>query len=372
MDDRLFQYADVTPIGSILLGKNTVADGYQHGRKIGIFTHIHSDHTKYFTNALHECSLIYVSKPTLDLLAAMESSSLGNISPETYFKGRHIHALDFDTPIVPSLNTRELGSEENLADRITLFPTNHILGSSQVLVETDDQKKIVYSSDFADIEPHPNTRNCDVLVLDATHGDPIYNAPVDTKSLEERLAGCVSEEIKNGHPICIRAHTGRLQHTMMTLSEQISENIEFLTSSKNQKIVPVYEKYMKKSMRDLVTSEYESDDIRDNSYPFIEFKTIPERESVPEASGKSVVFRLGGRRLGSHTTIKQEDNNKKHYNIEFGDHATYSKILDYVEKISPKFVITDSYRSKLGSDLADRITKNLKIDATPRPSIGQN
>ena len=77
-----------------MLGKNTVVDGYHHGREIGVFTHIHSDHTKYFVNALHECIAIYVSRPTYDLLAALEANNTGNVSMDTLvFKGRHINAL---------------------------------------------------------------------------------------------------------------------------------------------------------------------------------------------------------------------------------------------------------------------------------------
>ena len=54
MTDELQNYAKITENGSILLGNNTVVDGYQHGREIGVFTHIHSDHTNFFVRSLHE------------------------------------------------------------------------------------------------------------------------------------------------------------------------------------------------------------------------------------------------------------------------------------------------------------------------------
>ena len=74
MNENLLRYAKVNSRGSILLGENTVADGYEHGRDIGIFTHIHTDHTRLFNMALHECSSIYLSPPTYDLLEALEGT----------------------------------------------------------------------------------------------------------------------------------------------------------------------------------------------------------------------------------------------------------------------------------------------------------
>ena len=96
---------------------------------------------------MHECSQIFVSLPTLDLLAALDQDFANSVSAECYFKGRHIHPLDFGTPKVPKIN-------DAYGDRITLFESKHILGSSQVLVETADGTRIVYTGDFG---PDANT-----------------------------------------------------------------------------------------------------------------------------------------------------------------------------------------------------------------------
>lgn len=364
MTDDLSKYAHISENGSILLGNNTVVDGYSPDRDIGVFTHIHSDHTALFTNALHTCSAIFVSKPTLDLLAALSTDPNDNIPPSVYFNGRHVYSLDFGESIIPRKFMRQLTSKRCFSDKITLYEAHHILGSSQVLVVTDDGTRIVYSGDFA----HPKTIPipCDVLVLDATHGDPMFNAPVDADSLENRLVECVEEEIKNGNPVCIRAHAGRLQYMMSILSERLPSNIQFLTNKENQKLVPVYIKY-KMPIREMVTSEYKSDKIRRNSFPFVEFRKTQESKSESELSEKSAVFYLGGVSLGSRTTIRQNVNNKKHYFIEFGDHSTYNGIMDYVKKCSPKLVITDSYRSRWGMPLAQKITNTLGINAVSQP-----
>ena len=71
-EKNLKEYAKVAEDGSILVGKNTVIDGFHPGRQIGIFSHIHEDHTRLFTAALHNCSLIYTCPATFDMLAALE------------------------------------------------------------------------------------------------------------------------------------------------------------------------------------------------------------------------------------------------------------------------------------------------------------
>ena len=366
MNNNLLEYACINDMGAVMLGKNTVVDGYHHGREIGVFTHIHSDHTKYFVNALHECIAIYVSRPTYDLLAALEANNT-NVSMDTFFKGRHIHALDFETPILPN-NDRKINSTKIYYDEITLFEAHHILGSSQVLAITSENKRVVYSGDFA----HPKTKSikCDVLVLDSTHGDPMFNAPVEPKSLENRLVQWVEHEIENGNPVCIRAHAGRLQYVMSILSSKIASNIPFLTANENFRLIPVYKKYGMKIRDNVICTNQnkcKSEDILKGSFPFIEFKKTSESKSLPELDNKSAVFYLGGVNLGPHTTIKQSTSNPKHYIIEFGDHATYDGILDYVKKCSPQLVITDRYRSKWGDPLAKRITKSLGIDAVSQP-----
>jgi len=359
------QYANINEQGSILLGKNTVVDGYDHSREIGVFSHIHKDHIELFTYALHECSAIFLSPPTFDLLAALEQDDEENISPETYFIGRHIHRLDFDVPITPKKYLRDIKSEQVFSDMITLKKAHHILGSSQVLINTDDGKDIVYSSDFS--YPETSPIKCDVLVLDATHGDPMFNAVVDSQSLENRLVECVDQQLEAGNQVCIRSHIGRLQYTMSLLSKNIAKNIPFLSTTKNKKLAPIYEKYGM-PIRELIDSNsFDAEEKFEKRYPFIEFKTIPEAKSIAEMDNRACVFHLGGRHLGGRTTIIQHPGDDKNYYLEFGDHGNYSNILKYVDECSPKLVITDNYRSKWGEKLAQRISEELNIDAISLP-----
>lgn len=69
MDDSdLLKLASINDRGSIIVGKDTVIDGYAPCRETGILTHIHTDHMHLLNYARHECSQIYLPPPTFDLL----------------------------------------------------------------------------------------------------------------------------------------------------------------------------------------------------------------------------------------------------------------------------------------------------------------
>ena len=365
MNENLLRYAKVNSRGSILLGENTVADGYEHGRDIGIFTHIHTDHTRLFNMALHECSSIYLSPPTYDLLEALERNQDESVSTYGYFNGRHIHRLDFDRPLRPKKHSRELGADISYSDEITLIQAKHILGSAQVRVSTMDGTRVVYSSDFA----YPGTKpvECDVLVLDSTHGTSRFDSYVDSPSLETRMVDMIDAEIQAGFPITVRAHTGRLQYIMSILSGKFKD-IPFLVGDRNKKLIPVYNKYGM-PIKDTISSDsLDGDEIASStSIPFIEFKAVQERHSKAELDKRIAVFNMGGRYMGSKTTISQTSVDPGVYNLDFGDHGNYEGILEYVKRCNPGLVITDSYRSKWCEKLAENIHERLGIHAIPQP-----
>ena len=339
-EDTARKYAQIKQDGSILLGNNTVCDGADSDREIGVFTHIHRDHTHLFNRAMHECSQIFVSYPTLDLLAALDQDFTNDVSTQCYFKGRHIHPLDFDTPKVPKM-------DDAYGDRITMFASKHILGSAQVLVETIDGTRIAYTGDFGpDVKPIP----CDILVIDSTHGDPMFNTVVDRASLERRLVECVDDEIQKGKSIMIRAHRGRLQYIMHLLSNTIPKDIKFLCHPIDLKLIDVYKKYGMCIKKCINFQSYTGEDIHDGNTQYVEFRSHGQGSNWIEDTDKMTVFSMGGKYLGGGTVIRH--NASCNYDLEFMDHANYDSIIEYVRKADPKYVVTDHVRGKQGEKLA--------------------
>lgn len=245
--------------------------------------------------------------------------------------------------------------------------SQHILGSAQVLVETDNTR-IVYSSDFS----YPGTKPviCDILVLDSTHGSSRFDAYADSTSLKERLTDLVDCEIQAGKSITIRAHVGRLQHIMSVLSEKFPD-IPFLANTRNKKLVSVYRKYGMPITDIINLNSIDGEKIIDSSSMFIDFKSNREGESTAEIDKRSAVFNIGGRYLGHHTSIQERIDKSGTptgiYDLELGDHANYPEILEYVRQCKSSLVITDYFRSKQCKVLSENITQELGIKSTPQP-----
>lgn len=345
------RYASVQRNGAIWLGDHTVCDGASYGRKIGVFTHIHEDHICMFNDAMHNCSEIFMSKPTLDMLAALEMNYKHDMDPSLYFKGRHVQALDFKKTIRPKLDKYESGSD--YGDALTLYESNHVLGSAQVLIETNNGTRVVYTGDFA---AGTKPVSCDILVLDPTHGSPEFNTQVERNSLENRLAELVEDALCYNSGVVIYAPRGRLQHTMHLLSQQLSDQVKFLSSQKNIRLAGVYSKYDYPSREIVDVESVEADKIREGSRPYVSFKSGQHKaiEEIDKSVWESeVLFSIGGSKLESGTVIKSAKNGS--YKIEFMDHADFNYIVDFVQEANPKWVILDHTRSKQITELAKHL-----------------
>ncbi len=336
----LFNKASITASGAILLGSSVVCDGFEEGRKTAIFTHIHTDHTEAFPTCLGRCDNVYVSKQTYDLLTAMEGEYL---SLKNNFHG---------------INYKDSEMPQN--EKITLFESSHMLGASQVQVESSDGVKIFYSSDFTSKDSVPT--KCDVLVLDSTHGDPRFDSVVDPESVERRFVDMIEDTIKNGKPACIHAHRGRLQYAMHILSRKINPDVSFLSSARDISAARVYDIYGME-IRPLVDyNSYVGKKIANGTYPYLEFRPDLHLTDREEAGMRR--FFLMGSPGGGSALIDHGDNS---VHLEFDDHANFSSILRYVEKASPEVVIVDNYRTPHGETLAEIITKTLNIPSKGMP-----
>ena len=182
MCEDLFRRAKITSDGAISLGGVLVCDGYEKGHKAAAFTHIHHDHMgNNFGTCMHNYP-VYVSKITGDLLKA--------ITDDNYFYRTQLHIIDYEEPqCIPA------GGHANY---LTLLESSHVLGASQILLQTNDGS-VLYSGD---ISPNDRPRKCDVLVIDSTHGSLRFNKHVDGGSLERRLVDAVLDSLLNKKNLC--------------------------------------------------------------------------------------------------------------------------------------------------------------------------
>ncbi len=327
--------------GPILLGRYVTCDGFDWDREVAVCTHFHSDHYGDFHKWLHYCQAILCSPETKELLIALEQDE--GLRLRGYFKGL--------TCGMPYLHRGE---------HITLYPTKHMLGSVQVLVEDEEGTRIVYTGDF----DYPNTKpvKADILVVDATYGKP--DLPVFEKNqVVEMLVSLVAKEIKH-RPVCIIAHRGKMQEVMQILSGA-GFNIPFFCPLKEAPISVVYQNFGARLGNLQAMQSSAMQQIIKERQPHIIFHLWSHdiRESLAEGVQytKILVSRF-------HALEPLGQLGYNYYQIAISAHSSFDGIIEYVRESDPKLVITDGSRAEYYAMLlATEIENRLGIKAKAMP-----
>ncbi len=336
--------ASVTQDGAILLGKLFSCDGHVYGRGHFVFSHMHSDHTDKLSKCLHN-GKIYLSKPTRDLLEAINDENYG--SDPQMIKRSQIEILDF--------GRKKIVNHDDVTEILTLHESNHVLGASQVEVITKEGQKIVYSGDITNSDQP--LKDINTLVLDATHGHPQYSKYSDKESVERRFIDKIDEVIHNdrAQPVVIHAHQGKLQEIMSLISNHSEFNdFPLHTSSKSIRISKVYQKYDFNIRDDLVDEKSdEAETARESGWPYIQCTSHFSKKTY-EINGKAYsIFVYDSLPDGS-----QINENENSTSFSTTSHADFDNIIKYVQNACPKFIIVDSTRTNqyksLVKELRDR------------------
>lgn len=334
----LEQKASITRQGAVLLGKYVVCDGFDWDREVCIITHIHADHTAHFETSLGYYDLILCSPETKELLITLEGDWLR--------LRRNLIPLPYESAYAYK--------EESL----TLYPARHILGSAQVLVENQDGVRILYTGDF----DFPNTRpvEADILVVDATFGDPSQVAKHSRPEIIDRLVSLVTKELVTSS-VCILAHRGKLQQVMNILTEA-GIRIPFLCEQDIFEMCVTYQNCGIKignvlSLKDNAAQECISGGKRHITLHLLGRKL----ELLPPIH----YTKIRVSRWGTTESFYRIAND--YYVVALSDHADFIGSLEYVRACKPKLVITDNHRAGSADSLAQAIRDGLNIEAKAMP-----
>lgn len=159
-------------------------------RALGVVTHAHSDHA-----AWHDTTVL--TPATAALMRVRRGS-----------RNKAIHETPFHTPF----NTP--------SSRITLLPAGHVLGSSQVLIETD-RGSLLYTGDFklrkSLTSEQAVAAKADTLVMECTFGLPRYRFPAAEKVQADIIQFCTTA-IGEGHvPVLLAYSIGKAQELLAML-----------------------------------------------------------------------------------------------------------------------------------------------------------
>jgi len=328
--------ATVTEKGAILLGKYVACDAHEEGKPIRVVTHIHSDHLLGLGQSLKTCEMVVMTRITKDLIDVMRSP--------LFLMAGNVKALDYK---------EGLWCDD---EKITLYPADHIWGAAQVLVEDADQTRIVYTGDFR--LPETPIIECDILVIEATYGNPNHVRPFGDK-VENFLVSLVEESLKNG-PVYLFGYYGKLQEVMQILYKA-KVRVPFVVPEKVFHVSKICERHGMRFGRSLLlSSDAEAELILRRNESCVAFYHMGSRRRV---GGDALRVYLSGWEFGSPGRQVGE----KEYRVALSDHCDFNGLLRYVRESKPKMVITDNYRVGDACVLAREIRRRLNIPAEPLP-----
>jgi len=328
--------ASVTQRGAVLLGNSIACDAYEENRPVRIVTHAHADHTSGLRWSLRECEKVLMTDATHELIEVLE----GPLGP----RAKNIHSLKYNQKF------RFNG------EQITLFKAEHILGAAQVLVENAAGEKVVWTGDFK-IDGTPVLK-CDTLVVEATYGSPSCRRSFDV-DVRNLLVSMVEERLNEG-TVYVFGYHGKLQEVMQILHEA-DVTVPFVMPEKVFNVSKICEKYGVKLGCLTLSTQKEAHALIEENLPCVAFYHMNSRGSVGSNSSRICVsgweFRRPCRRIG-----------EKEHVIALSDHSDFNGLLEYVERSSPKQVITYNHGGRHGETLAKEITKRLGIPAIAKPT----
>jgi putative mRNA 3-end processing factor len=327
--------AIVTQRGAILLGNSVACDAFDENRPLRVVTHAHSDHLVGLKRSLRNCEKVLMTAATRDLTEVINGSLALTEGP--------VETLDYGKAI-------EYGDE-----RVTLVKADHILGAAQVLVEDPSGNRIVYTGDFK-LDGTP-VLDCDVLVVEATYGNPSCRRPFE-RDVRELLVSMVEKKLRDGAVYVFGFH-GKLQEVMQIL-HGADVNVPFVMPERIFHVSKVCERHGMLLGCLTLSTEKEGRELLDENLPCVAFYHTNSRGNVGLGSSRICVsgweFHSPCRQIGDREHL-----------IALSDHSDFDGLIEYVRRSKPKRVVTDNYRMSYGETLAKEISRRLGIPAVAMP-----
>lgn len=323
---------EITGSGAVKLGPHVVCDGFYYGTKMRVQTHVHADHLADFETSKGYQDIIS-SAPSYELLLLLKNADL-------------VYRDNFRS--VEYLREVLVGDS-----RVTLVPSGHILGASQVQVTLNTGERLGYSGDFQ--WPLERVVEAETLVLDSTHGNPIYQRRYRQHEVDERLLELLRKKVNAGL-LLVRGHTGALQRVLTLIAGQFQ--VPLLGNAFTLRECDIYCRYGFPA-RELV--DYRSSEGKDLLRRGRGIVLLRMNEKPPELSTRPIKVMLSGYISDPKDPILQFADDD--FRVALSDHADFDGILDYVTATGAKTVITDNARGGHAVELAHELRVRLGINA---------
>jgi len=214
--------------------------------------------------------------------------------------------------------------------KVELFPSGHILGGAQILIEKDGTR-IVYTGDFKLRKgltvKKAEIKTCDILIMESTFGLPQYVFP-HPREVHARMTEFVEEaQAKEKTPIFLAYSLGKAQEAMKILS-----NRGFKLS-----VHPtIYN----------ITKIYEEFGVKFKKYEHYQAGNLEGRVLIapPWVKKSRMIENISRKRIAILTGWAMDQGAKDYYGVDeaipLSDHADFSELMEYVKKAQPQKIYT--------------------------------
>lgn len=319
---------DVLANGTVCLGTEVVCDGFASGYPYRVQTHIHDDHMREFDR----------SKGLQDLL----------MSPETY--DLLIAELNADLEYRDNFHPIHRGAEHVFSNgsKLCLLPSNHMLGSCQVMLEQPDGLRIGYSGDFG--WPLEKVIEVDELVVDSTYGGPNSVRKYTQGEAEECLLSTVCERLPHGS-VHIRAYRGTIERVLQVLYGSV--DVPILASTRLVREIEVYQKYgFAVGKLDTLDSDTGRSAVKERSY----IRLYSKGDGFGNELIEGTTITCSAFMVDSNHPRKAYS--ERAYSVALSNHADFHETLAYIEATGAKKVVTNNTQNH-GWELAIAINNHL-------------
>ena len=211
----------------------------------------------------------------------------------------------------------------------TLHPAGHILGSSQILLESAEHGSLLYTGDFK-LRPGLAAEPCatpraDVLIMETTFGLPRYTFPPEADVIAQLVAFCQTAVADGATPALLCYSLGKSQEVLCALA---AAGLPVMLQADTFRLTRIYQNL---------------------GVAFPPFREFDHREVAghvvlcpPHSSG--LLSRIPALRTAVITGWALDPGAIYRYRctaaFPLSDHADYPSLLRYVELVQPKRVLT--------------------------------
>lgn len=328
---------DVFESGAVRLGTNLVCDGFVEGYDFRVQTHVHDDHMGDFNT----------SKGRQDFFMSTETFALLNAF------------LNAEIPYRSNFHKISRGIEHELRDgsKLTLLPSNHMLGSCQVALQLPNGRRMGYSGDFG--WPLEKIIEVDELVVDSTYGSPNSVRGYTQAEAEECLLELVCQRLRYGS-VHIYAHRGTVERVLHIIEGNVG--VPILASDRLIQEVEVYQNCgIALGKVESLSSDEGISASKQKAYVRLYSKGDGfGNEPITDTSIKCSAYMATRFASSPLTTLSNNS-----YSVALSNHADFRETLEYVEATGAEVVVTDNTRNH-GIELANAINERLSgIRARP-------